>query len=159
MQSCYYCVVSRKSSCDSPWLLSKLQPSLAYGTVNSEPFISPGWGTALVWVCTDVGGNRACGCWIIHTPCRTAGVTAHRAHVCMCQLGHADKDGHREEKSVFTWWKLALSSAFSQKRWLRKKERETKNRHIQHTFYTYKYISHCLPLKYFSTSGHWKQPL
>ena len=34
------------------------------------------------------------------------------------------------------------------------KKRETKNTHIQHIFYIYKYILHCLPLKYFNTPEH-----
>lgn len=39
-------------------------------------------------------------------------------------------------------------------------ERQERQRtHIQHIFYIYKYIFHCLPLKYFDTNDHYKQPL
>lgn len=86
-----------------------------------------------MWVCTDVGGNRACGCWIIHTPCRTAGVTAHRAHVCMCQLGHADKDGHREEKKRFYMMKACSKFSILTEAVIKKKRERDK----EQTYSTY----------------------
>lgn len=129
---------------------------------NSAPLISAGWGTALVWVCTDVEGRG--GVDQTHTKQNSWRDSAHvhRAHVCTCQLEHADKYGHGEDKSIFTWWKLALSSAFSQKRWLRKKKRERQRTDIfkiHFTLISTLYIVHCLPLKYFTTCGHWKPPL